>query len=329
MRGNSSPITAGEAKALFAPFAHAPALVLAVSGGPDSTALLWLAARWRTARRSGPTLVAVTVDHGLRKESAAEARAVKKLAASLGIGHLSKRWRGDKPKTGIPAAARAARYALLLQAAKAAKASHILTAHTQDDQAETVLMRLARGSGLTGLAGMAAATPFGSVSLARPFLGVPKSRLVATLDKAKIAYATDPTNTDPAYLRPRLRALMPDLAAEGLDARGLSRLAARMARADAALNAMADAADSETGFAAAPFHGLPDEIRIRLLQRAIGRVGHEGPAGFAQIETLAAGIAEAGQGGGIFRRTLAGALVTLAKGRLTVTPAPIRRVKPR
>ena len=93
-------VSPAEANTLFDPLAHAPVLVLAVSGGPDSTALLMLAARWRRARKRGPKLLAVTIDHGLRRESAREARAVKRLARRLGVPHHTLRWEGKKPKTG-------------------------------------------------------------------------------------------------------------------------------------------------------------------------------------------------------------------------------------
>src|SRR5689334_21380448 len=161
------PISAADAARLFAGFADAPALVLAVSGGPDSMALMWLAARWRKARAKGPQLVAVTIDHGLRPEAAREARAVKQAARSLDLPHRTLRWRGNKPATGVPQAARAMRYHLLAGAAKAAGASHILTAHTRDDQAETLLMRLLRGSGVAGLAAMAAVSEREGLLLAR------------------------------------------------------------------------------------------------------------------------------------------------------------------
>ena len=207
-----------DAKHLFADWKAAPAIVLAVSGGPDSVALMWLAARWRRALTRGPRLIAVTVDHGLRAEAAREARDVKRLAKSLDLPHRTLRWTGAKPKTGLPAAARAARYRLLAQAARKHGATHILTAHTRDDQAETLLMRMLRGSGIAGLAAMARESEREGVRLARPLLDISKSQLIATLNKAKIGFADDPTNRDIGFTRPRLRALMPALAEEGGDA---------------------------------------------------------------------------------------------------------------
>lgn len=337
-----SPIvSASEARSLFSGWKASPALVLAVSGGPDSIALMWLAARWRKALKKGPRLVAVTIDHGLRKEAAREARDVKKLAASLDVEHRTLKWRGDKPKTGLPSAARDARYHLLARAAKSCGASHILTAHTRDDQAETVIMRLSRGSGIAGLAAMARETDRNGIVLMRPFLDVPKSRLVATLEKAGIAFADDPTNHDPRFTRPRLRALMPVLAAEGADARSLARLASRLARANEALDVMTDGAErylasidgdsSTAGFDLAAFAALSAEIRVRLLMRAINRVGHEGPAELGKVEALMDAISGAvpgqksGHGGGRLKQTLAGAVISIAKGRIHIVSAPPRR----
>src|SRR5438445_5526833 len=219
-----APISVQQAKDLFAHWKAAPALVLAVSGGPDSLALMWLAARWRAALTRGQRLIAVTVDHGLRPEAAREARNVKRLARILDVPHRTVRWTGAKPRTGLPAAARAARYRLLAQAARAHGATHVLTAHTRDDQAETLLMRMVRGSGIAGLAAMARESEREGVVLARPFLNVSKSRLIATLKKAKIDFADDPTNRDTSFTRPRLRTLMPVLAAEGGDVSNLARL---------------------------------------------------------------------------------------------------------
>jgi tRNA(Ile)-lysidine synthase len=358
---DNSAISATDAKRLFAEWKAVPALVLAVSGGPDSVALMWLAARWRRSLARGPRLVAVTVDHGLRAESAREANDVKRLARSLDLAHQTLRWTGVKPKTGLPAAARTARYRLLAKAARDHGATHILTAHTRDDQAETLLMRMLRGSGLAGLSAMVRQTPRDGVMLARPLLNISKSQLVATLKKAKIGFADDPTNRDIHFTRPRLRALMPALAAEGGDARNLARLAARLARANAAVEVLADGAErylalrehdaaragphgdisnlkfsnaSMKVFEFAAFAATPEEIQVRLLQRAIDRFGHEGPAELGKVEALVSALAQAGakkSGAGRpkLKQTLAGALISLVDGRIRVEPAPPRRPRNR
>ena len=219
---DKSPISARQAKSLFADWKRAPALVLAVSGGPDSIALMWLAARWRAAFSRGPRLLAVTVDHGLRAESVREARQVKRLADTLGVPHRTMRWTGEKPKSGVPAAARAARYRLLATAARQNGASHVFTAHTRDDQAETLLMRLLRGSGINGLAAMARESEREGVLIARPFLNISKAQLIATLEKARIGYADDPTNRDANLAR--LRASPPSTASSSITARMRGRV---------------------------------------------------------------------------------------------------------
>jgi tRNA(Ile)-lysidine synthase len=318
-------------------------------------ALMWLAVRWRRALARGPRLFAVTVDHGLRAESAAEAREVKLLARSLELPHRTMRWTAAKPKAGLPAAARAARYHLLAQAARVHGATHIFTAHTRDDQAETLLMRMMRGSGIAGLAAMARQSERDGVLLARPLLHVAKSQLVATLKKAKLGFADDPTNRDLNFTRPRIRAVMPALAAEGGDARNLARLASRLARANAAVEVLVDGAErylalrdcearhSRVGaqafdaqafdgqaFDAKIFADMPEEIRLRLLLRAIERFGHEGPAELGKVEALLSALdgrlaENTAARQPRLKRTLAGALVSLIDGRIRVEPAPPRR----
>ena len=346
---DNSPISVREARRLFADLKSAPALVLAVSGGPDSVALMWLAARWRRSLARGPKLVVVTVDHGLRPEAAREAREVKRQATALALTHRTLRWRGAKPKTGLPAAARDARYRLLAQAARATGATHVLTAHTRDDQAETLLMRLLRGSGIAGLSAMARVTMRDGIVLARPLLDVPKSQLIATLKRARLGFADDPTNRDSAFTRPRLRALLLQLASEGGDARNLVRLAARFSRANAAVEVLTDGAErflrlrdrgdaphgpDARSFEAGAFATLPEEVRLRLLLRAIDAFGHEGPAELGKVEALLAVLDQAiaegrrsSAGRPALKQTLAGALISLARGRIHVAPAPVRRHK--
>ena len=338
MAADETAISDVEADLIFADLIDQPVLVLAVSGGPDSTALMWLAARWRKRRRHGPKLIAVTVDHGLRPAARREAAAVKRLARRLGVVHRTLRWTGRKPATGLQEKARAARYQLIAAAAARAGATCVLTAHTVDDQAETILFRLARGSGLAGLAGMARVrplvTPATSVFLVRPLLELPKARLIATLRAAGVASADDPSNRDPRFARTRLRALMPALAREGLDAPRFARLAQRARRVDAAIElAVATAAETLTAgdwaergpivFPAQGFAALPAEIALRLLGRAVAAVGDEGPVELGKLEALFAALAGAGQAR--LRRTLAGAVVTLGDGRIAVERAPPRR----
>ncbi|MFG1242540.1 tRNA lysidine(34) synthetase TilS [Xanthobacter sp. DSM 14520] len=334
----SAAIEDGALDALFAPFTPHPRILIAVSGGPDSTALLYLAARWRAGRASGPDLIAATVDHGLRAEAAAEAEAVGAFATLLGVPHRILIWQGAKPTHGIQEAAREARYDLLAGAAREAGATAIALAHTRDDQAETVLFRLARGSGLSGLSGMRGDAARDGLALLRPLLDVPKARLVATLEAASVAFVRDPSNSDPRFARPRLRALAPALAAEGLDARRLAVLARRIARADQALEAATDAAEAAVirlgpeehpgavSLDVRAFAALPDEIALRLLGRAIQKVGTEGPVELAKLEALYEALKAAARvPSGPFRRTLAGALVSLRGADLCVSAAPPRR----
>jgi tRNA(Ile)-lysidine synthase len=335
-------ISATEAKALFRPLAHKRALVLAISGGPDSTALLFLAARWRRSLKKGPALLAVTIDHGLRPESAKEAQAVRRLARSLGVRHRIRRWQGKKPATSLQEQARVARYRLLAKTARSIGADCVVTAHTRDDQAETVLFRMARGSGLTGLCGMRKNAPLPlpetqaaaakePLCVARPLLDTSKARLIATLRRARVPFAEDASNRDVRFARPRWRKLMPSLAREGLDAERIALLARRLARAESALEVAVDRAMQDLR-EDAPAHGpiilnaegfrrLPAELGIRLLRRAISQRGNEGVPRLAKLEVVHGAITTAGT----LRRTLAGALVTLHGSKMVIERAPPRR----
>lgn len=320
-----------EVRHAFEPCEAAPCVLLAVSGGADSTALLVLASEWARARTV--KLAAATVDHGLRAASASEAKKVATLAKQLGVPHRTLVWKGEKPKTAIEAAAREARYALLHAAAKKSGATHLATAHTRDDQAETVLMRLAAGSGPAGLAGMRAVRRRGELIHVRPFLDVPKARLVASLEERGIAWSEDETNRDEKFARPRLRAAREVLEGEGLTAERLSVLARRMGRMSDALDkvaaaAWADAARQETAktvLDGAALLALPEEIALRILIRAVGGHADQEPDRLSRSETLLSVVLEALRGGRTLGRTLAGAKISVRIGEVEITAAPPRR----
>jgi tRNA(Ile)-lysidine synthase len=352
---DAKPIGDAEADQLFADLLREPALVIAVSGGADSTALLYLLACWKKRHRPSPRLLAVTIDHGLRAGSRGEAVGVKRTAARLGVAHRTMRWTGKKPATGLQEKARGARYRLLLSAARKAKARCIVTAHTLDDQAETVLFRLSRGSGLAGVGAMLRVSRAGfhgpglqapvmrdakaSPAIVRPLLDVTKARLCATLRAAGIPHVEDPSNDDPRFARVRWRKLAPALAAEGLTAERLVQLARRVRRSEAAMEAMVTAAFERLGsrpaartvaFDASGLRDAPAEIVLRLIGRAAGEVGDEGPVELGKLESMCESLGHAfDRPGGRFRRTLAGAMVSLQRDCLIVERAPPRRQRSR
>lgn len=288
-------------------------VVVAVSGGSDSLGLLLLAAEFFGDSRR---LLAVTVDHGLRPEASAEARAVAALCARQGIAHRTMAWHGAKPSCGLIAAAREARYALLAEAAADAGADTILVAHTLDDQAETVAMRARRRDEGSGLAGMAAATLYDwRVWIVRPLLGIRRQEIRAFLAERGIGWIDDPTNRDPAYERVRVRAELSDAEIETLAARAraegaareaLSRLAALLverfaispARGLYRLDPAFLAADGEAATLAlrallAMAGGasrLPDEDRVAALLARLGGDGARATLSRAVVEVRRTGI---------------------------------------
>ena len=188
-------------------FKRPATLLIAISGGSDSTGLLVaLATLCATGRYPGITLSACTIDHGLRAASAEEAQWVEALCARYGIRHSTRRWEGQKPEAGLQAAARAKRYALLAEAALDVGADAILSAHTGDDQRETVAMRAARSTEGVGLSGMADAVLLnGAVWLMRPFLDVERAEIRAFLAQQGESWIDDPSNINPRFERVRVR----------------------------------------------------------------------------------------------------------------------------
>lgn len=306
---SAKPIADAELEALFAALpAHAiDTVMLAVSGGTDSLAMLHLYARFASHGACPGRALVATVDHGLRPQSAAEAAFVASQAAALGLPHETLVWAGVKPATGRQEAARDARYALLGErlAREPGARRALLTAHTADDQAETLLMRLARGSSLDGLASITpvrSLEPGGEILLIRPLLAMPRARLAATVAAAGLVPVDDPSNADPTYERSRMRSALYNLAPLGLTSTALARSATRLQRAKAALEAAAVHLEGEvaavkpglcTSFDRTAYVAAPEELRIRLLARALNR--HRGAhpkAELAQIESLAAALIE-------------------------------------
>lgn len=317
--------------ALFAPAAGHKAIGLAVSGGADSLALMLLAQRWAATLPDPLHLVVYSLDHGLRPEAADEVAMVLGEARRLGLTARGLAWTDEKPETGVQEAARQARYRLIGEAMKEDRATLLLTAHHRTDQAETVLMRLAHGSGIEGLKAMTPLSRVEGIAVFRPLLDVEPASLHALVEAAGLTPAADPSNHDTHYERVRWRKLLPALAAEGLDTAALSRFATRMAEADTALAQMADAAFAELvnldGFGAASlpraaFHSLSPAIGRRLLGRVLNIVGgRQKPRALGQVERLYDQIAA----GALPRSaTLLGAVVRLKGEALTVSREPGR-----
>jgi tRNA(Ile)-lysidine synthase len=300
---NALPITFAETQALFASLARFQHLALAVSGGPDSFALMHLVARWREARGGTPALSVLTVDHGLRDASRDEAELVGRLAAKLGLPHAILTWEsGGLYAASLQARARVARYDLMAASCHAHNIPALVTAHTLDDQAETLLMRLKRGSGLDGLAAIPERGDWAGIAVLRPLLEVPKARLVATLEAAGVSFVSDPSNLDPRFERVRVRRSRDALAALGLTPEAMALSARRLRRAreaveHAAGNFLAAHSEmSEAGYALIERDALeaaPQEIVLRALAQLIGAVGGgETPLRLAKLETLLAAVRE-------------------------------------
>jgi tRNA(Ile)-lysidine synthase len=324
-------LTAADIEALFTPLARAKTLLVAVSGGPDSTALLLMAAEW--ANRRGRTRIeAATVDHGLRPESAEEAKTVAALCARLGVVHRILRWKGAKPSSRLQERAREARYRLLADHAKAIGADALLTAHHADDQAETVLFRLLRGSGVAGLRGMELTTKRDGMTIVRPLIGLRKLELIAFAEARRAPFVDDPSNADPRFARTRLRALLARLGDEGLDAEALDRLARRAGETEQALAHLTAEVEARLGqeeaIDARALYAAPIAIVQRILARRIAAAGGRDPSriGLEKIEALAAGLGEALRERRAFGANVGGALMRLTvKGRLSFAPEPPRK----
>ncbi|MHA6326046.1 tRNA lysidine(34) synthetase TilS [Roseivivax sp. CAU 1753] len=290
---------------------------LAVSGGGDSMAMLALAHNW--TRRWGVALRVVTVDHGLRPGSADEANLVAEECRNLGWPHDTLKWQGWDGRGNLQDAARRARLSLIDGWRQGMR--DVLFAHTADDQAETVLMRLKRGSGVEGLSGMSAIRKVGAMRIVRPLLNERREALRFYLRVMRIPFADDPSNEDDTFERVRMRKLLATLEDAGLSAAALTETARRMARAREALAARA--ADIATRITRAEwgqividrdgFAETERDTQMRLLAAALQFVA--GSVYRPRAEALEAMLdaARSGQGG-----TLAGAALHVDKGELRI-----------
>lgn len=314
---DDAPLADHELDSLFAPLADAGLIALAVSGGADSLALLDTIARWRGARR----VVVLTVDHRLRKGSRAEAEGVVEVARARGLDARILTWVGPRPTGDIEAAARAARYRLLFGACRELGATCLAVAHHRDDIAETFLLRLKRGSGVFGLAAMRPVLKVGDdVTMVRPFLSIPRSRLAATTAAAKLAPFLDPMNDDPRFDRVRIRRL---LASAEIDTATIVATAVRLAAAADAIDAAATALLADVDafgvvrLTPAAFADAPQEVRLRALVRILLAVGGEE---YPPRHERLLGLADAMLGRPErLKRTLAGTIVELRGGRFSFT----------
>lgn len=305
-----------------------PPWAVAVSGGPDSTALMHLSASY--CRDHGlPAPLVLTVDHALRLESRLEAQAAASAAADLGLSHQTHSWTGPKPARGIQQAARLMRYRLLAAACERAGIESLLTGHTRDDQIETVQMRLARGSGDIGLAGMPsqARLPGTRLGLVRPLIATPKSDLLNWLDGQSMSYLIDPSNTDVRFDRARLRGFPSPL--RPTDAEILAAQQRRMAVELGIRHRLAASMDRCDDRIVIPAAALTDadhamaDLMLAVLLRATGGQAHPGTR--AERDRVLAALRSPTPFRG---RTLAGVIIRPATRAQAAQPAGVLSFRP-
>lgn len=243
-------------------------------------ALALLSAAW--ARAEGREIRIVTVDHRLRPDSRAEAETVARWLAARDMAHEILSWTGDKPAAAIQAAARDARYRLIGNWARTQGIKYVFLGHQREDQAETLLMRLARGSGISGLAAMRAMSEREGLRLCRPLLTVPRARLRASLRSAGQIWIEDPSNESPKYARTSYRRLATALEDFGAGAERLSTIADSFARLDGLMDAavrrfLGEAAvwssDGSLRLHRGSYAALPEPLAAAVLRRALAAIG--------------------------------------------------------
>lgn len=305
-------------------FEKSSRIAVAVSGGGDSVALALLLQEW--SAECGIKMLALTVDHGLRPESGAEAAAVQEFFKIRKIPHKILRWEGDKPESHVQERARQARYRVLIEACRAENIDTLAVAHNLEDQVETFWMRLAHGSGLDGLAGIAASREDSGIRIIRPLLGMTRADLRGTCKRFDATFIDDPSNVNPKFLRPRLRQFEEMLADEGLTPQRLAQTMRKLEDARDALHwvltlALKDSvtfsAENDAILSRPAWLHYPEDIRRRVMAHVLQHVQpQEYPPGSDALDRLcrdAAGETFSG-------RTLAGCMVSPSgKGNIAVT----------
>lgn len=319
----SVPAALPEPEADFSSLTGLAHVALAVSGGSDSTALMCLIHEWSRAQLPPPRVSVLTVDHGLREESAFEAARVAAWAQTLGFVHHTLIWREPKPKTGLQAKARAARYGLMTEWCRAERADMLATAHTLDDQAETVLMRLRRTYSPESLAGIPRMGQWQGIPMCRPLLGLRRGALRQFLQSRGQGWIEDPSNRNPGFERVRVRAALAGLEGHGVTAKRLAALAESCERTSSLLERCArrwigeTLSEHEAGFCQLPpaaLAALPQALQERILLKIVMHYGggHMRPEP-AELRRLTQWMKE-----GSSRCTLGGAIIGRRKDRVWV-----------
>jgi tRNA(Ile)-lysidine synthase len=339
MATEAEPVTLFESLGLFAPLEKSKGVLLAVSGGPDSLALLVLFQAWQREYAPHLPYCVATVNHGLRPESGEEALKVRDLCKPFSPRHDILVWEGFKPSRGLQNAARKARYQLLMQHAQSHELTHIITAHTADDQVETILMRLGRSTGISGLAGIPKIRPLTpSLFVFRPFLEISKTRLQATVFAKGLQPVEDPSNMDTRFMRAKIRALHPHLESLSLTRPAFLALARRAARTHDALEYSAEQAFyrclTQTHGRRLIFENTlfqePEEVVLRVIGRVFRNplFTHVSTPRLEQLESLCTNLYKAYASKKDMKINM-GRIVFWLKpsGRLAVEPEKPRRVK--
>jgi tRNA(Ile)-lysidine synthase len=304
--------------ASLGPFESNPTFAVAVSGGPDSMALAYLASRY--AGGIGGDVKAFLVDHRLRPESTEEATRAAAALTAIGISAKILTIAKAPPSAGKPVWARTKRYELLEAAAAEIGVLHLLLGHHQDDQAETLLLNLARGSGSKGLAAMAPIRARQRVRLLRPLIGFDRTVIAATAQAAGLLVADDPSNRDPQYARTRVRAAL----GKGGESANLAATAGRLRSDDDAIEdataRLAAIASSISPLGLIRLNRValinaPKSVAIRLLARAAHAAGGRRAAPrYTRVETVLA----ATRNGEYGKRTLGRSTITITPDQVTL-----------